>query len=85
MPEISRFLGIIISMHYRDHNPPHFHARFGNYKISVDIGTGTVSGKFPKRALNAVLDWRDLHKKELLQDWELAALKKTLNKIKPLE
>jgi hypothetical protein len=85
MPEISRFLGIVISMYYRDHNPPHFHARFGKYKISVEIETGVVSGKFPKRALDAVLAWHDLHKKELMRDWELAALKKTLNKIKPLE
>ena len=28
MPEISRFLGIIITMYYNDHNPPHFHVRY---------------------------------------------------------
>jgi len=27
MPEISRFFGIIITMNYNDHSPPHFHAR----------------------------------------------------------
>ena len=85
MPEISRFLGIVISMYYRDHNPPHFHAKYGNYEIIVFIDTGIVKGRFPKRALMAVLDWYDLHKEELLQDWHLASEKRTLKRIKPLE
>ncbi len=85
MPEISRFLGIIISMYYDEHNPPHFHARYGNYKIYVEIESGIVNGKFPKRALRAVLDWYDLHKDELIQDWHLAINDQPLNKIEPLE
>lgn len=85
MPEISRFLGIVITMYYDEHNPAHFHAKYENYKISVEIETGIVKGKFPKRALRAVLDWYDLYKKELIKDWQLAANKKPLNKIKPLE
>ena len=47
MPEISRFLGIIVFMVYDDHNPPHFHARYGDYEISVEILSGIVEGKFP--------------------------------------
>jgi len=85
MPEISRFLGIIIRMFYRDHAPPHFHAEYGEYEITIDINTGVVSGKFPKRALNAVLEWYDLHKEELLADWELAEQQRPLNSIEPLE
>ena len=85
MPEISRFLGIVISMYYNEHNPPHFHAKYGNFKISVEIESGIISGKFPKRALRAVLDWYDLHKDELLQDWNLAVKDQPLNKIEPLE
>ncbi len=46
---------------------------------------GIVIGKFPKRALRAVLDWYDLHKEELLQDWQLAVNDQPLNKIEPLE
>jgi len=42
MPEISRFLGIVISMYYNEHNPPHFHAKYGRYKISVEIESGIV-------------------------------------------
>jgi hypothetical protein len=85
MPEISRFLGIVIYIYYDEHNPPHFHAEYGEYTISVEIQTGIIKGKFPKRALRAVLDWYDLHKEELMQDWQLAIDGQTLNKIEPLE
>lgn len=56
MPEISRFLGIVIAMFHRDHNPAHFHAYYGEFMITVEIETGTVSGKFPRRALTHVLE-----------------------------
>jgi hypothetical protein len=85
MPEISRFLGIIIRIFFKDHAPPHFHAEYGDYEISVDIHTGVVEGKFPKRALKAVLEWYDLHLEELLVGWKLAAEGKLPNKIEPLE
>ena len=49
MPEISRFLGIVIGMFYRDHNPPHFHATCGDHEIAVSIRDGEVLwGTFPK-------------------------------------
>jgi hypothetical protein len=57
MPEISRFLGIVIRMFYRDHAPAHFHAEYGDYEITVAIETGVVEGRFPRRALKAVLEW----------------------------
>ena len=85
MPEISRFLGIVISMLYNEHNPPHFHAKYEKFKISVEIETGIVKGHFPKRELRAVLNWLDLYKEELLKDWQLAIKDKPLKKIKPLE
>lgn len=56
MPEICRFLGIVIYMLYDDHRPPHFHAEYGEYHITVNILTGVVEGKFPKRALRAVFE-----------------------------
>lgn len=85
MPELSRFLGIVITMFYRDHAPPHFHAFYGDFEIEVSIEDGVVTGKFPKRALRHVLDWYDLHKVELLADWRLASQRKPLKKIAPLE
>ena len=85
MPIISRFLGIVITMYWQDHSPPHFHAKYGEYKITVDIQTGVVEGKFPKRALKHVLEWYELHQAELLKDWELCQQSQIPNSIEPLE
>ena len=88
MPEISRFLGIVIRMYIREHCPAHFHAEYGEYgeyEITVDIETGIVTGKFPKRALKAVIEWYELHQDELMENWEAAMNRKPLSKIEPLE
>jgi hypothetical protein len=85
MLEISRFLGIVIAMFYRDHAPPHFHAVYGDFDITVTIETGVISGEFPKRALSHVLEWMDLHKTELTENWELARQGKPLKNVAPLE
>jgi hypothetical protein len=85
MPEISRFLGIVITMFYRDHRPPHFHASYGDYEIEVSITDGVVTGRFPGRALRLVLEWYRLHESELIENWELAENRRPLNKIDPLE
>jgi len=73
MPIICRFLGIIISMYWDDHSPPHFHEKYGEYEITVNIQRGIVEGKFPKRALKHVLEWYELHKDELMEDCFLKA------------
>jgi hypothetical protein len=85
MPEISRFLGIVIAMYYREHVPPHFHAIYGEYEVTVEIETGAVNGKFPRRALGHVLEWCGLHRAELLEDWDLAEKREPLKSIEPLE
>ena len=85
MPEISRFLGIVIRMYYREHAPPHFHAEYGEYEVVVQIESGVVDGRFPRRALRHVLEWLDLHREELLEDWALAAAHRSLRPIAPLE
>ena len=46
MPEISRFLGIVIAILYRDHEPSHFHATYGEYEITVGSETGSSRGGF---------------------------------------
>jgi len=84
MPEISRFYGIAITMNFNDHNPPHFHATYQDYEISIDIKTGVVNGSMPKRALKMIFEWLDMHKDELLEDWQLARDRKNLLKITPL-
>ena len=85
MPEISRFLGIVIAMYYDDHVPPHFHAKYGEFEITVDIESGTIEGHFPRRALRHVLEWYELHQNELREDWELARERRPLRRISPLE
>jgi len=65
MPEISRFLGIVIAMFYKDHAPPHFHAMYGDYEITVEIESGVINGRFPKRALRHVIEWHELHVRKL--------------------
>lgn len=86
MPEICRFLGIVVGMFYNEHRPPHFHAKYGEYEIVVKIETGEVmQGYFPSRALGLVREWHTLHKDELLEDWRLAEFRKPLKKIDPLE
>ncbi len=85
MPEISRFFGIIIRMLFNDHNPPHFHAEYGEYKVSIRITDFSImSGSFPPKAIALVMEWASLHRKALLQDWESAKLGKIF-KIEPLE
>ena len=85
MPEICRFYGIIIAMFYNEHNPPHFHARYGEHKMVVDIHSLRVlEGGFPGRALGMVIEWASQHQAELLENWELARREATPKKIEPL-
>ena len=78
-------VGIVIYMYYRDHAPPYFHAEYGDYEITVEIESGVVTGKFPRRALSAVLEWYIEHKDELLENWRRAEQRQPLQKIEPLE
>jgi hypothetical protein len=85
VPEISRFLGIVVRMYHRDHAPPHFHARYGSHTIVVHLDTWVVAGHFPPRALSHVLEWARMHADELHEDWALAQSESPLRPIAPLE
>jgi len=86
MPEISRFYGIVIKMFFDDHNPPHFHALYGEHEVLIDINTFALfAGHFPPRALGLVIEWATLHQDELLNDWERAQGQEPLSKIEPLK
>jgi hypothetical protein len=86
MPEISRFLGIVVAMFYNDHAPPHFHARYGDFKIEVEIDTLRIlAGRFPPRALGLLMEWAAQHQVELREDWGLARQHVELKRIAPLE
>jgi hypothetical protein len=86
LPEISRFLGIIIAMFYNDHVPLHFHAKYGDFEVVIAIDSGAVvEGRLPPRVLGLVQEWREYHRTELAEDWNLARERKSLKRIKPLE
>ena len=84
MPQISFFYGIYIWMNFSDHQPPHFHAWYGEYKAIVNIKDGIVKGEMPGRALRMILEWLDDHRDELMANWEKAQKGEPLDKIEPL-
>jgi hypothetical protein len=86
MPEISRFLGIVIAMLYNDHVPPHFHVRYGDHYAAVVIDPpALLAGSLPPRVLGLVIEWATLHRDELLADWERARGQLPLHPVAPLE
>ena len=85
MPQISNFYGIIILVNFTDQAPAHFHAWYNEYKISVEIENGVVKGEMPARALRMVLEWLDLHREELMSNWEKAQNGLPLAKIESLK
>jgi hypothetical protein len=86
MPTISSFYGILIRMFFNDHAPPHFHVQYAEFKATVDIMTLTISsGQLPRGAQELVLDWAELHQKELLEDWQPCMNKQQPNQIEPLK
>jgi len=85
LPELSRFYGIVIRMFYRDHNPPHFHAEYGDESAIVDISTlAIIGGHLSARATGLVAEWAVIHQQELLERWEEARRHEPLEKIAPL-
>ncbi len=86
MPEISRFYGIIIRMYFVDHNPPHFHAEYQGMQAEFEIKTmEVIAGSLPNRALGLVVEWANLHQKELLENWNRAQIPEPMEKIQPLK
>jgi hypothetical protein len=85
MPQISCFLGVIIRMFYRDHNPPHFHAVYANFEGIIDIEKNEIiGGHLPFRVLGIVKEWASLHQNELMDNWERARRQESLKEIAPL-
>jgi hypothetical protein len=85
LPEISRFLGISIRMFFNDHNPPHFHVQYNEFRAKVEIESlRAFEGRLPPRVLGLVFEWADLHRDELLANWESLRATGTFRKIDPL-
>jgi len=85
MPKISEFFGIAIYMYYREHQPPHFHAIYGDEEALIGIDSlSVIKGKLSPRATGLVMEWASIYKEELLRDWAMAESQLPLGKIEPL-
>lgn len=86
MPILSMFFGIIIHMYNnREHLPPHFHAEYQGYEASFNMEGKLIDGKMPKKQKKLIVAWTEIHKDELLANWELATNKQPLYRIDPLK
>ena len=85
MPEVSRFAGIVITMYFNDHEPPHFHVRYGEYRATVSLNpVELLEGRLPSRVFGLVSDWGRAHRVELQENWTRLATEGTFNPIPPL-
>lgn len=88
MPTIIMFYGIIVSIFYEEnerHHLPHIHVRYQGMKASISIEDGTVlAGNLPSKQIKMVQVWVDIHRDELLANWELAATGEEPFRIDPL-
>jgi hypothetical protein len=84
MPTISRFFGIVIFMNYNDHLPAHFHARYQDQEVTVEIETGVVQGRMSRRALRMILEWSERYQPELMNNWNRARARQFLEPVPPL-
>lgn len=86
MGEIARFYGIVIAMFDDEHNPPHFHVRYAEFRASIAIDPlGIERGKLTPRALGLVMEWAAAHQEELSANWALMRQGLPPNKIDPLK
>jgi hypothetical protein len=77
MPAIPLFFGLIVYMYFMDnkqHKLPHIHVRYQDNEVIVSIPDGEVlDGAIPPSKMKLLQAWMELHKDELVADWELAA------------
>ena len=85
MPEISRVLGIVIAMYYKEHASPHFRTKYGGQRAAFSIqDLRLIEGKLPHRVVSLVVEWAFQHREELMEDWRHAERKEDLQVIEPL-
>ena len=86
MPTICRFRGIKITINYREHQPPQFHAVYGGEEVVVSIKEiEVIEGSIPSKQLKMLLGWAAFHQDELMENWLLAEKKQELFEIAPLK
>jgi len=88
MPILSMFYGIVIRMYFYDdkqHHVSHLHAEYAGKRAVFSIGDGEIlAGELPSGKARLVQAWIEIHREELLADWELAVNGEEVFKIEPL-
>ena len=85
MPELCRFLGIVIQMYFNDLMPPHFHAIYNDLEGVFELSTfEMLEGNLPARVKGLVIEWATLHKQDLQDNWNSLANTGEYKKIDPL-
>lgn len=84
MPTISMFMGIVIRMNWREHNPPHFHAEYQGSRAVFDFEGNVIHGEMPAKQRKLIAAWAVLHTEELRANWELMERQEALYRIDPL-
>lgn len=85
MPLVSEFFGIKVYMYWDEHVPPHFHAHYGSFKAIISIADASVfNGALPLRQLKLVLAWCEIHRDELMANWNSALKHGVISSIDPL-
>ena len=85
MPTICMFRGIKSYIIRREHQPPHFHAKYGGEEVVVSIrDLEVIEGGIPSKQLKMLLGWAAFHQEELIENWNLAEKQQELFAIEPL-
>jgi hypothetical protein len=85
MPRLCEFYGIVICVYFKDRNPPHFHAYYGEHEVEIAIESLEVlAGDLPRRAMSLVIEWAVIRRPELRRAWQQASLPTTVDPIEPL-
>jgi Domain of unknown function (DUF4160) len=72
-------------MYWNEHFPEHFHAEYGEFKALISISDATVlQGELPAKQLKLVLAWCEIHREELMKNWDSAREHRQISKIEPL-
>ena len=86
MPEISRYLGISMHMHYRDHPPAHFHVRYAGDRAMIAVDTmQLLEGRLPVPVYRLIAEWGRHHRALLRENWRRAMARQPLLSIPPPE
>jgi hypothetical protein len=89
MPVISMFYGVIISLYFLDtrkHHRPHIHVKYQEQEAVVSIPDGEVlEGAIPSSKMKLVAAWMEIHRDELVANWELVANGQQPYRIEPLK